>query len=106
MRGRCYAPAADEHDPGVDAERDIRLVDAGEGRRLERFGERLVDRPHPAAVGARSTIREWRAADLRFERGAGWSGATEPWAVDAAGITMELRPTPAGGLGLFPEQLQ
>ena len=90
----------------MDAPRDIRLVDAGDGRRLERFGERLVDRPHPAAVGARSAIREWRAADLRFERGAGWSGATEAWAVDAAGAQMELRPTPAGGLGLFPEQLE
>jgi 23S rRNA (cytosine1962-C5)-methyltransferase len=99
-------------------ERDIRLLDAGDGRRLERFGERIVDRPHPAAVEPRAAISEWRTADLRFDRGAGWvardvaalasDGGPEiaPWAVDAGdGLRMELRATPAGGIGLFPEQL-
>ncbi|HEX8024696.1 MAG TPA: hypothetical protein VF484_00685, partial [Candidatus Limnocylindrales bacterium] len=86
---------------------DIRLVDAGDGRRLERFGARLVDRPHPAASGPRRTIQEWHAADLLFDRRSGWRGATDAWEVEpAAGVRMDLRPTPAGGLGLFPEQLE
>jgi 23S rRNA (cytosine1962-C5)-methyltransferase len=96
---------------------DIRLLDAGDGRRLERFGERVVDRPHPAAIGPRAALREWRTADLRFDRGAGWIArdvaalaedggrAIAPWAVEADGLTLEMRATPSGGVGVFPEQL-
>jgi len=102
----------------VAAGRDIRLIDAGDGRRLERFGERVVDRPHPAATGGRASIAEWRAADLRFDRGAGWiardvaalaedrGGEIAPWPVELDGVSLELRATPSGGIGFFPEQLE
>src|SRR6185369_10707399 len=43
---------------------------------------------------------------LRFDAGAGWSGPAwpaEPWAGEIAGLTMELRPTSSGGLGVYPE---
>jgi 23S rRNA (cytosine1962-C5)-methyltransferase len=116
MRDRSYAPRGEGHDPSVAATRDIRLLDAGDGRRLEQFGQRVVDRPHPAAIGPRSAVREWRTADLRFDKGGGWiardvaalgtGGASiAPWTVEIDGLALELRTTPSGGVGLFPEQL-
>lgn len=90
--------------------RDIayELVDVGGGARLERFGSRLVDRPHPSAFGERAQPERWRYADLRFDRDRGWTGpaANEgPWSIELDGASMELRPTDAGQLGLFPEHL-
>ncbi len=84
----------------------MELVDFGDAARLERFGGRLVDRPHPAAFGARRDPLAWLAADLRFDRDAGWSGPQAdagPWHVEVAGIPLELRTTDGGQLGLFPE---
>src|SRR5205814_4591324 len=60
-------------------------------------------------IGPRARIPEWSAADLRIERDRGWLGPIEPWVVDVAddgAVRMELRPTPSGGIGLFPEQLE
>lgn len=85
---------------------DCELVDAGVGRRLERFGARLVDRPAPGVVEFRGDPEAWRRADLRFEPGDGWSGeaaALQPWQVTIDGLTLELRPTASGGVGLYPE---
>jgi 23S rRNA (cytosine1962-C5)-methyltransferase len=90
-----------------DAQAGFELLDAGDGRRLDRFGDRVVDRPAPSAPWPRRlTDAEWSAVDLRFERGAGWDGpATTPWTVAVDDLTLELRPTDAGQVGLFPEQL-
>jgi 23S rRNA (cytosine1962-C5)-methyltransferase len=84
------------------------LVDAGDGRRLERFGDHLVDRPAPAAWSTRRTPGDWAAANLRFDRDRGWSGdglarAREGWTVRSHDLSMELHPTDAGQVGLFPE---
>jgi predicted RNA methylase len=81
------------------------LLDAGEGRRLERFGGRIVDRPAPGASEPRRAPSRWREADLRFDAGHGWSfriGAG-PWLVFIGELTMELRATSSGGVGLYPE---
>jgi 23S rRNA (cytosine1962-C5)-methyltransferase len=90
----------------VGLDRAHELLDAGDGRRLERFGAWVVDRPAPAATGPRLRPDAWDEADLRFERERGWEsrGApVEPWTVDADGLTLELRPTEAGQVGWFPE---
>ena len=84
------------------------LIDVGDGARLERFGDRLVDRPHPAALGARRDPGAWSAAGLRFDRDRGWSGPRldeGPWPLTIDGLTLELRATDAGQVGLFPEHL-
>jgi 23S rRNA (cytosine1962-C5)-methyltransferase len=83
------------------------LLDAGDGRRLERFGEREVDRTAPGAIDRRRPTA-WAAADLRFDRSRGWSGRGDlaaPWTIDVEGLTLELRATDSGGVGLFPEQI-
>jgi 23S rRNA (cytosine1962-C5)-methyltransferase len=87
---------------------DYAFIDAGDGLRLERFGEHVVARPHPAATQARRGPGRWTEADLRFDRDPGWSGdglqaARDGWVVSVAGVALELRPTEAGHVGLFPE---
>jgi 23S rRNA (cytosine1962-C5)-methyltransferase len=89
-----------------------RLLDFGGGRRLERFGLWRLDRPCPAAEHIASSDPDaWRQADARFERGEGdegqWSlerDLPEQWTIARGPITFELRRTPAGHLGVFPEQ--
>jgi 23S rRNA (cytosine1962-C5)-methyltransferase len=87
---------------------DYELIDAGEGGRLERFGAHVVDRPAPGALDARRMPDRWREADLRFDRDGGWTGdgaaeAAAGWPVGIAGVSMHLRTTAAGQVGLFPE---
>lgn len=84
------------------------LIDFGGGARLERFGDRTVDRPHPAALGARREGAAWLGADLHFDRERGWTGPAADngaWPLELAGLSVELRPTEAGQLGIFPEHL-
>jgi 23S rRNA (cytosine1962-C5)-methyltransferase len=86
---------------------DYELLDAGDGRRLERFGELVVDRPAPGALGPRRDPGAWERADLVFERHAGWRGRAVdrgPWRAGLGGVTFELRPTETGQVGVFPEQ--
>ncbi len=84
------------------------LIDAGEGRRLERFGDIVVDRPAPMAEEPPRDPSAWSTADLRFDRYVGWTSVADdepgPWIVDDGDLRFELRPTEAGQVGLFPEQ--
>jgi 23S rRNA (cytosine1962-C5)-methyltransferase len=87
---------------------DYELIDAGEGSRLERFGPHIVHRPHAAAIWDRRSPGRWRDADLRFDRDRAWSGtgldeARDGWIVRIADLALELRPTDAGQVGIFPE---
>ena len=85
----------------------LELLDAGDGRRLDRFGDRIVDRPAPSALWpSRLPPEGWDRADLRFDRETGWIGAdVTPWTVAIDGLTLELRPTDTGQIGLFPEHV-
>jgi 23S rRNA (cytosine1962-C5)-methyltransferase len=87
---------------------DYDLIDAGDGARLERFGSLLVDRPAPGALAARRSPDRWAAADLRFDRRSSWTGlalaeAERGWSIHLADTQLELRPTAAGQLGVYPE---
>jgi 23S rRNA (cytosine1962-C5)-methyltransferase len=60
------------------------------------------------ARSAHADPQAWDAADLRFERDRGWTGravALGPWPVEVEGLTLDLRTTDAGQVGLFPEHL-
>ena len=98
---------------------DYELLDFGAGRKLERFGPWLLDRPCPAAFGAsRGRPAEWTRATARFEgeRAADgeWSPPAEKWPQrelslsvplsDATALTLLLEPLPSGQVGVFPEQ--
>jgi 23S rRNA (cytosine1962-C5)-methyltransferase len=86
------------------------LLDAGDGRRLERFGSRIVDRPSPVATGRPDPAAGWATADLVFDRASGWRSpgpdagtARRPWTMALEGLTLELRPAAGGQVGCFPE---
>ncbi|HZM72014.1 MAG TPA: class I SAM-dependent methyltransferase [Candidatus Polarisedimenticolia bacterium] len=85
------------------------LLDVGDGRRLERFGALVVDRPAPGASGRPSEPGVWSGADLRFERDGGWASVADvapgAWPIDLAGLTLELHAAAGGQVGVFPEQL-
>ncbi|MBI3836505.1 MAG: class I SAM-dependent methyltransferase [Planctomycetia bacterium] len=88
------------------------LLDFGAGRKLERFGRYTVDRPSPAAEGASERDRNlWQQADARYERSEGERGTWSyrrridgPCAVRHGLLTLELKFTEFGHLGIFPEQ--
>jgi 23S rRNA (cytosine1962-C5)-methyltransferase len=98
--GRMRPPATDQ--PG------FALLDAGNGRRLDLLDGRVLDRPAPSAVGPpRLPPADWDTANLRFDRETGWIGVdVTPWTVAIDGLTLELRPTDAGQIGLFPEHVR
>ena len=99
------------------AHRGYALVDVGDGRRLERFGDMLVDRPAPAADRLpRAEPGAWDDPDARFDRpnaaaaGAegGWwvrPGVPRTWTIELDGSRFELRCAAGGQVGLFPEHV-
>lgn len=89
------------------------LLDFGEGRRLERVGQCIVDRPCPAAEGLPlEQPHLWSSAQGYFNRTHGlqgdWKWRKPPpvdWSIAAhPEFRLELRATPAGQVGVFPEQ--
>ncbi|HEU4921204.1 MAG TPA: class I SAM-dependent methyltransferase [Candidatus Limnocylindrales bacterium] len=84
------------------------LLDAGEERRLERFGDVVVDRPAPTAGEPKRDPAAWASADLVFRRYVGWTAVADegprPWVVADGDLRFELRPSESGQVGLFPEQ--
>jgi 23S rRNA (cytosine1962-C5)-methyltransferase len=102
FRGRVAR--LDDH---VRVDAGYELLDAGDGRRLERFGSVVTDRPAPPAVEPRRDPAAWESADLTFSRIGGWTGPRprDPWTMELGGLTFELRPTESGQVGVFPEQV-
>src|SRR2546422_10814602 len=65
---------------GTLAGLDHALLDVGEGRRLERFGSIIVDRPWPPVEGSsRADPAAWRAAESRFDMIADGAGGDGGW---------------------------
>jgi 23S rRNA (cytosine1962-C5)-methyltransferase len=89
------------------------LLDFGGGRKLERFGPWVLDRPCPAAEHVAVAAGPlWNAAQARYHRstarGGRWERCAElpeAWQVQHDGLELELRLTPSGQVGLFPEHV-
>ena len=86
------------------------MLDAGAGRKLERFGRFILDRPCAQAVWRpQQDARFWSRADAYFTRdhGSRWifrnPAVREGWDCTLSGISMLLRPTDFGHVGCFPE---
>ena len=89
------------------------FLDCGKGRRLERFGSWIIDRPAPQADFApKLPLQEWEKADARYirrDKTGDWeirpSGPDqEKFTYSRDGIIMELRFSENGQLGIYPEQ--
>ncbi len=96
-------------------ESNYQLLDFGKGRKLERFGDLIVNRPCPGANASMKDAQLWRRSDLSFglKSDDRWN-VSDPnssisiaddgdWFCDCDGIRMLLKPTPAGQVGVFPE---
>ncbi len=91
------------------------LLDSGNGRKLERFGSILVDRPEPQAMWQPGLARsDWARAHAVFsassedEEKGRWrfdKPVPEAWPVEVERVTMKLRLAGLWHLGFFPEQL-
>ena len=84
------------------------LLDSGHGRKLERFGDVVLERPCAQAVWKPSDETRWKSAHARFDRSEGlnWQGRgrlADSWNVEIAGVVMKLSTTDFGHLGVFPE---
>jgi 23S rRNA (cytosine1962-C5)-methyltransferase len=94
---------------------DYALIDSGEGRKLERFGDVVVDRPEPQALWRRRLGSDvWRGAHGVFsasgddEEKGKWrldKRVPESWPVKVGDVVMSCRLQGLWHLGLFPEQL-
>ena len=93
---------------------DYALLDSGAGRKLERFGKIVVDRPEPQALWSPHLARvTWDEAHAVFageddEDKGRWrieKPVPESWPVKVRGVTMLCRLSGFRHLGLFPEQL-
>lgn len=93
---------------------DYALIDSGNGRKLERFGPILVDRPERQALwSAKLPQSLWQDAHAVFsasndddEKGS-WrfdKPVPDGWPLDALGVAMTLRLQGLWHLGVFPEQ--
>lgn len=111
--GCADSRSAAVHDGGMANPLDHELLDVGDGRRLDRFGSVVVDRPAPGATEPRRDPRAWRLATARFERAADATRRDEwrieaplpdPWLVHCGDVRLELRPATGGQVGCFPEQ--
>jgi 23S rRNA (cytosine1962-C5)-methyltransferase len=85
------------------------LIDSGDGQKLERFGDYMLDRPCLQAVWSPTLIKtEWEKADGRFsrEKGARWEFRKKlpaSWHCTVGGVQFKIAPTDFGHLGVFPE---
>lgn len=92
---------------------DYTLLDSGGGRKLERFGMVIADRPEPQAVWNPSLAQEkWASAQAVFsggddEDGGRWQIADsvpERWEMSFNGMPFYGRVTPFRHMGCFPDQ--
>jgi len=92
---------------------DYALLDSGNGRRLERFGDKLLDRPEEQAMWAPSLPESaWKKADAVFtgdveEEGSGrWKQRQDApdWTCRHGALRYQCRLTSFRHVGVFPEQ--
>lgn len=91
---------------------DYSLLDSGNRRKLERFGEIVLDRPEPKALWSPMMSADlWQKADARFEetgktegRWARRNDVPDEWLIRFQQLQFGLRLTPFKHVGIFPEQ--
>ena len=91
---------------------DYELIDSGNGRRLERFGKYILNRPDPEILWQKILPEsEWQKADAEFIRTEKDKGKwvtkgsfPESWIIEHNDLKLILKLTPFKHTGLFPEQ--
>lgn len=86
--------------------REFELIDSGDGRKLERWGSTLVERPEPKALWRPHDPELWKQATAVCDAGENWTQPFRPQTLEwEQGIRFKLRMwQKSKHLGLFPEQ--
>ncbi len=91
--------------------KDYECIDAGNGEKLERWGNVILRRPDPQAMWYTEDYSKWKNVDGFYHRsksgGGNWeffSKLDEFWTIDYKGLTFKVSPTGFKHTGLFPEQ--
>lgn len=94
-----------------DEWKDYECIDAGEGERLERWGEIIFRRPDPQAMWLVDHNKSWEHVDGHYHRGSSGGGywdfkkeLPEAWTITYKDLIFKVSPTNFKHTGLFPEQ--
>lgn len=94
-----------------DALTDYQILDTGDGRKLEKWGEYYLSRPDPQVLWSKQDPKLWDRADavyIRSKDGGGhwefYKNLPERWIIKYRDLSFYVRPTGFKHTGLFPEQ--
>ena len=85
------------------------LLDSGDGRKLERFGGIVTDRPDPQVLWNKTDTNKWLKAQAQFvwaQKGERWSlgkEIPESWSLSYKNMKLELSCKGFKHVGVFPE---
>ncbi len=99
------------HDLILKSSSEYELLDAGSGRKLERFGKFILIRPEKQAMWKETNLELWGKADAEYirmnEKFGEWklhnSSMPSEWNFNYDKLTLKLKLTPFGHVGVFPE---
>ena len=90
---------------------DYALLDAGNGEKLERWGQIITIRPDPQAIWPRVNPTAWQNPHMYYHRSKAGGGHWEnclptpaTWEIAYNQLRFTIRPTGFKHMGLFPEQ--
>ncbi len=89
---------------------DYDLLDSGFGRKLEKFGKIILDRPCAQAIWSPLNSHLWKDAHAKFERTPklNWvinKKIPDSWTIKISNIKVKLSITDFGHIGFFPETI-
>lgn len=91
--------------------KDYQIIDAGNGEKLEKWGNIILRRPDPQAIWESTPGETWNRVDahyIRSNKGGGyWQYHTkvpEQWHIKYKELTFKVSPTNFKHTGIFPEQ--
>lgn len=96
----------------INSKNDYSLLDFGGGEKLEKFGQIVLVRPDPQALGEKSLEDfYWQDAHGYFSRdeNSGWKlnkNMANEWVINYGDLSFIVRPSAFKHVGLFPEQLE
>ncbi|WP_348663752.1 class I SAM-dependent methyltransferase [Chlamydia vaughanii] len=88
---------------------DYKLLDSGEGKKLESFGPVTLIRPSCSAIWPKSSPSLWKKAQAEYQRSGEdgkWyhkSSVPQEWRVSLNDVDCTLKLTSFGHIGIFPE---
>ena len=95
----------------ADNWKDYECISAGDGEKVERWGNILLRRPDPQAAWNKEPDPVWNSIHAHYHRSSKGGGSwefkkklPETWTVSYKNLTFKVSPTGFKHTGLFPEQ--